>query len=161
MSESQASLKRSLGLGLVILAGLIIYAYGFQVIKVNFAETRQPRRQEQLTRILRAIAQPDLFEYQTTEVQINTPIYVPCPAGGAPSPATPASLTAEVGVHASGNTIIRISGHRTMTHWTPPPPGSRIPRLSLTTSAVTVTSPLRGMKKKTAAKTRVAGRYCS
>jgi phosphonate ABC transporter permease subunit PhnE len=92
MSLPKTPLLRSIVIGLLVLAALVIYAYGFQVTKVDFAETRDAHRQEQLVRILRAIAQPDLFEYQKTEVQINTPIYVPCPAGGVPAPASaPAS----------------------------------------------------------------------
>jgi len=92
MSLPKTPLLRSIVIGLLVLAALVIYAYGFQVTQVDFAETRDAHRQEQLVRILRAIAQPDLFEYQKTEVQINTPIYVPCPAGGVPAPApAPAS----------------------------------------------------------------------
>jgi len=63
------------------LVGLIIYAYGFQVTKVNLDETRSPRRQEQLVRILRALARPDIIEYDKEEFEINAPIMVPCPSG--------------------------------------------------------------------------------
>src|SRR3990172_10398585 len=60
---------------------MVIYAYGFQVTKVNLDETRSPRRQEQRVRILRALARPDLFEYEKDEFEVNVPILVPCPSG--------------------------------------------------------------------------------
>ncbi len=73
---------RSLGVGLAVIAVIIIYAFGFQVTKVNLDETRNPRRQQQLTRILRALAKPDLLTYQKTEVIVSQQFMVPCPAGG-------------------------------------------------------------------------------
>ena len=54
------SLLRSLMLGIAIILGIIIYAYGFQVTQVSLDEINSPRRQESLTRVLRALARPDL-----------------------------------------------------------------------------------------------------
>lgn len=91
-TEKPASLTRSILIGLAIVIVLIIYAYGFQVTKIDLSQTKDPQHIDSLIRILRAIAHPDLIEYQKTEVQVNTPIYVPCPAGGAPTAAAaPAS----------------------------------------------------------------------
>src|SRR3990172_10878508 len=73
---------RSLGVGLAVIAVIIIYAFGFQVTKVNLDETRNPRRQQQLTRILRALAKPDILTYQRTEVVVAQDFMTPCPAGG-------------------------------------------------------------------------------
>ncbi len=73
---------RSAGLGLAVLFGMIVYAYGFQVTRVNLDETRSERRQQQLVRILRALARPDFLEYERVEVQVNAPFMVPCPEGG-------------------------------------------------------------------------------
>ena len=86
--KRRSSIFRSVGLGLAVLAGLIIYAYGFQVTKVDLDETRSPRRQEQLVRILRALARPDILEYEKEEFEVNAPIMVPCPSGelGFPEP---------------------------------------------------------------------------
>jgi len=67
--------------GAVILA-VITYAYGFQVTQVNLEETRSERRQTQLVRIIRALAQPDLLDYDEHEVVVETDIFVPCPEGG-------------------------------------------------------------------------------
>lgn len=79
-------LGKSIGLGLAILFALVIYAYGFKVTKVNLDETRSERRQTQLVRILRALAKPDLIEYQQKEFIVDIPIMVPCPEGGFTSP---------------------------------------------------------------------------
>ena len=62
--KTQRSLLKSILLGVGILFVLVIYAYGFQVTKVNFRETSEERRLTQLTRILRALAHPDIIEYE-------------------------------------------------------------------------------------------------
>ena len=81
-------INRSLLLGLLIVVGIIIYAYGFTVTQVNLAELDSPDRQQSLTRILRALARPDFIEFEKVEVTVETPIFVPCPADGVePSPA--------------------------------------------------------------------------
>jgi len=67
---------------LAVLIGVIIYAYGFQVTQISLDKTREPRRQESFVRILRALAHPDIFEYEQTEVTVEVPIMVACPAGG-------------------------------------------------------------------------------
>jgi phosphonate ABC transporter permease subunit PhnE len=77
--KTQRSLLKSIVLGLGILLVLVVYAYGFQVTKVNFKETSSERRLQQLTRILRALAHPDIFEYEQEEVIVDVPIYLPCP----------------------------------------------------------------------------------
>lgn len=80
--KNKKSLLRSIGLGIAILVALITYAYGFKVTKVNLAETKSERRQTQLIRILRALAKPDILEYDKEQVKIQIPFYVPCPEGG-------------------------------------------------------------------------------
>ena len=80
--KKNKSLLRSIGLGLAILLALITYAYGFKVTKVNLAETKSERRQTQLFRILRALAKPDILEFDKEQVKIEIPFYVPCPEGG-------------------------------------------------------------------------------
>ncbi|MBN2146906.1 MAG: ABC transporter permease subunit [Anaerolineales bacterium] len=80
--KKQRSFLRSILLGLVILVVLVIYAYGFQVTRVNLEETRDPVRQTQLTRILRALARPDIFTYDKEEFIVSLLIYTPCPVDG-------------------------------------------------------------------------------
>lgn len=80
--KKNKSLLRSIGFGLAILLALITYAYGFKVTKVNLAETKSERRQTQLFRILRALAKPDILEFDKEQVKIEIPFFVPCPEGG-------------------------------------------------------------------------------
>lgn len=82
MKKNKPNPLRSLRLGIAILLGLIIYAYGFQVTKVNLEETRSERRQEQLFRILRALAHPNLLEYEKEEFVVRVPVMIPCPPQG-------------------------------------------------------------------------------
>ncbi len=77
--KPKASLWKSLRLGLGIIAILLIYAYGFQVTKVDLAEFRKESRQDSRIRVLRALARPDIFEYDQEEFTVYAPIYVPCP----------------------------------------------------------------------------------
>jgi hypothetical protein len=84
-------MKRSLILAIGIILAFVIFAYGFEVTQVNLAELGSPTRQESLTRILRALARPDFFTYDQEEFQVETPIYVPCPPGGATATTPPAT----------------------------------------------------------------------
>jgi phosphonate ABC transporter permease subunit PhnE len=77
-NKNKASIWHSLGLAASIILGVIIYAYGFQVTKVNLEETKSPRRQEQLLRIIRALSKPDLLEYNKEEIKIDLPVTIPC-----------------------------------------------------------------------------------
>ncbi len=80
----QNTFLRSIGIGLAIIVAIIVYAYGFTVTDVNFETTRSEDRLTQLTRILRALTHPDIFEYEQEEQDVEVPIYLPCPEGGAP-----------------------------------------------------------------------------
>jgi len=104
---------RSLKLGLGILLVLVVYAYGFQVTQVNLAETKSENRQEQLFRILRALARPSIFEYEKEEFIVRVPLMIPCPEGGfEPEPiadtsqpymvVTPACSNVRTNVHVEG-----------------------------------------------------------
>ncbi len=79
-------MKRSLLIAAAIIAGFVIFAYGFAVTEVDLTELGSERRQESLARILRALARPDFIEFDQEVIVVETPIYVPCPAAGAPEP---------------------------------------------------------------------------
>jgi phosphonate ABC transporter permease subunit PhnE len=83
-NKKKASPWKSLRLGLAVLFGLLVYAYGFQITKVDLEDLRSERRQESMVRVLRALAKPEIFEYEQEEEIINSPVYVSCPAGGNP-----------------------------------------------------------------------------
>ena len=83
--EREKSFTRSVGFGVTLLLGMVVYAYGFNVTKVNFETTRSERRLTQLNRIMRALAHPALFVYEREEADITAPIYLPCPKNGVPA----------------------------------------------------------------------------
>ena len=63
---------------------VVVYAFGFWSTDVNFEEVRSEDRLTQLTRILRALAHPDLFEYDQVEADIELAFHLPCPEAGFP-----------------------------------------------------------------------------
>lgn len=79
--KKKTSLSRSILIGLGVALVVVVYAYGFQVTEVNFEETRSETRLTQLTRIIRALAHPNIFEYEQEEVFVEAPVYLPCPEG--------------------------------------------------------------------------------
>lgn len=83
MKNKKASPWKSLQTGLIVLLALAVYAYGFEITKIDLAELRSEQRQESLTRVTRALAQPDIFEFEQEEQFFNAPVYVSCPDGGA------------------------------------------------------------------------------
>ena len=83
MKNKKASPWKSLQVSLAVLAILIVYAYGFEITKVNLEELQSEQRQTSLIRVTRALAQPELLEYDQEEQLVNAPVYVPCPDGGA------------------------------------------------------------------------------
>ncbi len=70
---------RSLAVGLITLLVFVILAYGFTVTDINFEETRSERRVASLTRILRALAHPKIFDYEFEAVDVEIPFYLGCP----------------------------------------------------------------------------------
>ncbi|MCI0520003.1 MAG: ABC transporter permease subunit [Chloroflexi bacterium] len=110
--KNNKALQHSIRLGLTVLVAMIIYAYGFQVTQVSLKELNEPRRQESFSRILRALAHPEIFEYEQEEFIVETPIYMPCPEGGLSLPkpdmeapymlVTPACAQAEETVSVAG-----------------------------------------------------------
>ncbi len=85
-NAKKSSIWKSLRVGLLTLLGMVIFAYGFEVTQVDLEELRSEKRQESLVRVTRALAKPDLFEYEQIEEVVNAPLYVPCPTGGNPLP---------------------------------------------------------------------------
>jgi len=82
MEKKTASPLRSLGVGLAALATLVIFAYGFEITQIDLQELQSEERQTSLVRVLRALAQPELIEYEQDEQAITSPVYVGCPDDG-------------------------------------------------------------------------------
>jgi phosphonate ABC transporter permease subunit PhnE len=81
-NNKKASPWNSIKVGLTALLVMVVFAYGFQITKVNLEELRSENRQQSLIRVTRALAKPDIFEYEQEEEVFNYPIYVPCPTDG-------------------------------------------------------------------------------
>jgi len=79
MNKKKPSLLRSLGTTLVVFLVVVVFAYGVQVTNVNFETTRSEDRLTQLKRVIRALVKPDIIEYDTDDIDIEIPFYLPCP----------------------------------------------------------------------------------
>ncbi len=82
--KKKRPLLRSILIFAAIIIAVLIYAFAFSVTDVDFAATRSEERLTQLTRIIRALAHPDIIEYDQEEVDVEVPFYLPCPVDGAP-----------------------------------------------------------------------------
>jgi phosphonate ABC transporter permease subunit PhnE len=82
--KKKRSLLRSIGIFAAIILVIVIYAIAFNVTDVDFEATRSEERLTQLTRIIRALAHPEIIEYDQEEVDVEVPFYLPCPEDGAP-----------------------------------------------------------------------------
>ena len=75
----------------------VVYAFAFAKTDVSLEEIQSETRQEQLFRILRALARPDLVTYDKDDLVVTADVYVPC-NGSEPAPATPAANGATITV---------------------------------------------------------------
>jgi phosphonate ABC transporter permease subunit PhnE len=67
---------RNIGVGIAI---FFLFAYAVSVTRVNLEEPLEPKRQENLVGLLRELAHPDIFNYETESESINLSIRMPCP----------------------------------------------------------------------------------
>ena len=84
MKKQENSLMRIFGRVAIVVAVVIVYAFGLQVTEVDLKKPQEAKRQEQLTNILRGLARPDLLAFETDRLEIEAPIIVPC-LGSAPA----------------------------------------------------------------------------
>lgn len=89
--------RRSLYILIAILVAFVVYAFAFAKTDVSLEEIQSETRQEQLFRILRALARPDLVTYDKEDLVVTADVYVPC-SGAEPAPATPAETGATISV---------------------------------------------------------------
>jgi phosphonate ABC transporter permease subunit PhnE len=81
MEQNKPSILKSLGKALIAILVIVVFAYGVKVTDVNFETTQSENRLRQLTRVIRALVQPDIVEYETEDTEYNIPFYLPCPEG--------------------------------------------------------------------------------
>ena len=89
--------RRWLYILIAILVAFVVYAFAFAKTDVSLEEIQSETRQEQLFRILRALARPDLVTYDKEDLVVTADVYVPC-NGSEPAPATPAPNGAAISV---------------------------------------------------------------
>ena len=80
--EKRRSLRRTLWILFAVVAGFVVYAYGFQVVDVNLDRIGDPIRQERISNVIRALGSPDLLVYETTATNVDVEFAMPCPGGG-------------------------------------------------------------------------------
>jgi len=64
---------------IAVIIGILIIAYGFAVTQINLEEPQDAKRQEVTTRVIRAIARPDFFEYAEETRSMDVLVRMPCP----------------------------------------------------------------------------------
>jgi phosphonate ABC transporter permease subunit PhnE len=80
--------RRTIGIILAIAAVVVVYAFAFERTDVSLDEITSETRQQQLFRILRALARPNLVTFETTDVTVSVDIAVPCGPSTPPPAAT-------------------------------------------------------------------------
>ena len=99
--------KRSWWYWVAIGVGVVIFAYGFGVTRVDLDQIRDETRRDNLVRILRALARPEVLEQDVAETATDISIAIPC-ADDAGS-FTSGQLTLSPGC-ADPRAIIEVSG---------------------------------------------------
>lgn len=82
-------LLRYLGRILTVIVIVVVFAFGLQVTEIDLKKPQESRRQEQLTNILRGLARPDLFAFETERLEIEASILTPCVPPGPPAASAP------------------------------------------------------------------------
>jgi phosphonate ABC transporter permease subunit PhnE len=59
----------------------VAYAFSVQATEVDLSQIKDETRREQLFRILRALAHPDLVQFDTEDILVTFDLYVPCSDG--------------------------------------------------------------------------------
>ena len=94
--EKRRPLRRSLWMLIAIIAGFVVYAYGFQVVDVNLDRIGEPIPQQRFANVVRALGSPDLLTYETVATDVDLEFAMPCPAGGFAAPPTDGGATISV-----------------------------------------------------------------
>jgi phosphonate ABC transporter permease subunit PhnE len=85
--EERRSKRRSLWIAIAIIAGFVVYAYGFQVVDVNLDRIGDPVRQGRFSNVIRALGSPDLLTYESIATDVDREFAMPCSSGGStPAP---------------------------------------------------------------------------
>ena len=94
--EKRRPLRRSLWMLIAIIAGFVVYAYGFHVVDVNLDRIGEPIPQQRFANVVRALGSPDLLTYETVATDVDLEFAMPCPAGGFTPPSAEGGATISV-----------------------------------------------------------------
>src|SRR5574341_874525 len=83
--NSQNPILRTFLYLLLLVVVVLIYAYGWQVTEINLEAPQEPRRQEQVMRVLRGVLTPDLIERDEESMDSFANFMVTCEAGEPPA----------------------------------------------------------------------------
>jgi phosphonate ABC transporter permease subunit PhnE len=64
---------------LLMVFGFLLYAYAVQATEVNLRRPLEPQRQENLINMMRELARPELFAYETETRSVHLTLRTPCP----------------------------------------------------------------------------------
>ncbi|MFN8379752.1 MAG: ABC transporter permease subunit [Anaerolineae bacterium] len=123
--SSKAALRRLL-IVLAIAAGVVIYAYGWQVTDINLESAKAETRQESVTRALRELLSPNIFTQDTETDTFEAGFIYDCTTGeGQPVETEGASIRLTPACGTGRDTIlVEGSGFAPATdvelHWNPP-----------------------------------------
>lgn len=79
MKDNNRKRNTTVRMLIFIIAGVLLYAYAFQVTDVNLEEPLKPQRQNNLISLLREMARPDFFDFDEEIRSTNLSIRMPCP----------------------------------------------------------------------------------
>jgi len=63
---------------LAVIIAILVYAYAIEVTQINLEEPQDPQRQAITTRVIRALAHPDILDYKEETYSVNIGILIPC-----------------------------------------------------------------------------------
>ncbi|HEU4319463.1 MAG TPA: ABC transporter permease subunit [Acidimicrobiia bacterium] len=95
MADNKGKPRRRLWLILGVALGIVIYALAVDRTGVSLDEITSESRQEQLVRIIRALAQPELVTYDFEDDNTDIEYFIPCQ--GDPTPTTVGGVTVDPG----------------------------------------------------------------
>lgn len=81
---SARSALRTLLIVLAVAVGIVVYAYGWNTTEISLEEVQDETRQASVTRAMRELLSPDLFERDRTEKNFTITFAVGCPEGERP-----------------------------------------------------------------------------
>lgn len=126
--ETRSALYRLL-LVLVVAVGVLIYSYGWTVTEIDLSEPQEERRQTNVTRALRELLSPNIFQQERELIEYTAPFLMDCTTGDAPEQADPGSREGLVVIEpacSDANEVITVTvyngspGADARVRWIPP-----------------------------------------